>query len=69
MGDSSHSILEISGDRLSIEDIVRVGNSDPGKVVVRLSEKAEDSILKSRKFVDEAIGNKFTERKPYREPT
>jgi histidine ammonia-lyase len=60
MEDIYHSVLEISGDKLKIEDIVRVGNSIPGTVMVRLSKNAEDSMRKSRKFVDEAVENKLT---------
>ncbi len=60
MEDTDHSVLEISGDKLRIEDIVRVGNSSPGAVMVGLSKNAEDSIRKSRKFVDEAVENKLT---------
>jgi histidine ammonia-lyase len=60
MENTDHSVLEISGDKLTVEDIIRVGNSKPGIVMVKLSKNAEDAIRKSREFVNEAVENKLT---------
>ncbi len=60
MKNTDHSVLEISGNKLKIEDIVRVGNSEPGVVMVKLSKNAESAMRRSRKFVDKAVENKLT---------
>jgi histidine ammonia-lyase len=60
MENTDHSVLEISGDKLTVEDIILVGNSKPGTVTVKLSKIAEDSIRKSREFVNKAVENKLT---------
>lgn len=60
MDKKTPKILEISGNQLSIENVVYVGHARPNEVEIRLSVKAKEAIQYARQIVDDAVKRGLT---------